>query len=684
MRPSTSTDALQPVAAIPGFESGPVVVQSIPGAKTKYGSPMSLRAAVGAARTPADKLRTIRKFYPDAKPVKNGEFEYTDPQTGDRVLFNPPGLDRGDIVQNAPLIGEAVGSGLGALAGGALLGQATLGVSTVPGAIAGAGTGGMLGRELVERSLGAAFGTEDTRSIGAQALGAASSFGASAAGEGVTAAIAPVGRAVAGRVIPAMTEAGRSAQRLGIPVGVAVQTGKRFFENVEAVLNSSPFAGGIIKNANIRSTTAAGDVAGRIASQMAGGADVSRGSFTQALKGAAESAIDRYSATREAFDQALARVIPNSTPVDLQAIKLLEQSLPQQLDKLTESGAAALAPAMTVVQNMLADAAANGGKLPFESLRRYRTILGEQAFKGANQKGELIPGSQGFLQDTYDALTADLRLAAQEVDNQAIAAGLPSPGALQAVDIHDTYVALNRGGGEFATRPVTVETFQKIMNATGVDQPLRWAQRLIADPAKARALRSSIAADEWDVIAGSIFKDMGRAAPGAQSLAGDVWSPASFLTNWNRLGDKGRQAIFGGSRYANLQRPINDLARVAEGMKEISKLTNTSQTARAILAPLFMMNVKGAVMGISHAAAAKLLTSPAVLETIRRGVTNSTRQGVGPLVARLITLGRTDRALNDAINEYLGAAQEAGLNIPDYGAFDSANAQSPGIQYQPR
>lgn len=690
MNSNTTDTTFTPVAQIPGFDPGPVVVGSIPGVSKKLGAPMSLRAAVGAARTPADKLKTIRKFYPDAVPTKTGEYEYTDPNTAQRVVFNPPGLDRGDFVQNAPMIGEMVGGVLGAAGGGAASGVLTLGAATAPGAIAGAGAGAMAGKELVSRGVGALTGAEDTRGLGRQAVDAGVAGLSGAAGEGVGQLIAPVGRAVAGRVLPAMSQAGQAAARLGIPVGLGVQTGKQFFKNAEAALASAPLSTGIIKDATERSTMAAGNVAGRIANQMAGGASVARGEFSAALKEAAKSTIRRFEATRSAFDDAIG-MIPGlgGAPVHMDNVGILARELPAQFAGLPRSSESVLAPAKKLIDDLMADAAGNGGIIPFSSLRNLRTKLGEMAYAGANETGDVIPGAKQALQDLYGAATRDLRIAAKAVDDEALTHNLPNPGALQAIDIHDAYVALNRGGGAFKDRPVTLETFQKLMDLD-INQPLKWAEQLVRNPAKAKALRNGIAPEEWDTIAGSVFKDMGRAAPGSQGFQTDVWSPSQFLTNWNKLGKEGREAMFGGGRYAAVQRPINDLARIAESLKDISGMKNTSNTARALLGPLMMGGAmvvnptKSLAFGLSQVAAAKLLTSPAALQTITRAVTQSTEKGAGPFIARLITIGRTDKALGDAINEYLGVAHQAGLPMPNYQGIESLNASSPAVQFTPR
>src|ERR1051326_442876 len=95
---------------------------------TTSGAPLSVRARVGSVPEqisqgagPDLRLQAIRKIYPDAQPTGDGNFVYTDPKTGKRTLYNPPGLDFGDVASIIPQIGETVGGALGA-AGGAVAG----------------------------------------------------------------------------------------------------------------------------------------------------------------------------------------------------------------------------------------------------------------------------------------------------------------------------------------------------------------------------------------------------------------------------------------------------------------------------------------------------------------------------------------------------------------------------------
>lgn len=110
--------------------------------------PLSVRLAVAGARKAEDKLKTLRKFYPDAMPSPDGDFTFTDPQTKKRVTLNDAGLSLGDAFESMPEISEAIGATLGAIGGGTLGTAASPGAGTIAGGIAGAGVGGATGNEV--------------------------------------------------------------------------------------------------------------------------------------------------------------------------------------------------------------------------------------------------------------------------------------------------------------------------------------------------------------------------------------------------------------------------------------------------------------------------------------------------------------------------------------------------------
>lgn len=80
----------------------------------KTGLPPKVRALMGNM-SPPDQLKTLQHFYPDAQP-QDDNFVYTNPKTGLKTFANPPGLDVGDVAQNARAISQTVGGGVGAVA----------------------------------------------------------------------------------------------------------------------------------------------------------------------------------------------------------------------------------------------------------------------------------------------------------------------------------------------------------------------------------------------------------------------------------------------------------------------------------------------------------------------------------------------------------------------------------------
>ena len=77
------------------------------------GAPARIRTAVGASKKPDDKLATLKAYYPDAQPWGADNFVFTDPDTGNRTLYNPKGLDVGDVSENARMVFEFLGGSAG-------------------------------------------------------------------------------------------------------------------------------------------------------------------------------------------------------------------------------------------------------------------------------------------------------------------------------------------------------------------------------------------------------------------------------------------------------------------------------------------------------------------------------------------------------------------------------------------
>lgn len=128
------------------------------------GASGGVRAQVGAAQSPEDKLATLRKSYPEAVPTGDDNFLFVNRRNNQPTLYNPPGMDLGDIPEYGREI-ATTGAGIGA----AVLTSpaATTGVGAaapyVAGGLASAGAGLMYDKGM--EYLG---DTVDTRTLGEQ------------------------------------------------------------------------------------------------------------------------------------------------------------------------------------------------------------------------------------------------------------------------------------------------------------------------------------------------------------------------------------------------------------------------------------------------------------------------------------------------------------------------------------
>ena len=109
-----------------------------------------------------------------------------------------------------------------------------------------------------------------------------------------------------------------------------------------------------------------------------------------------------------------------------------------------------------------------------------------------------------------------------------------------------------------------------------------------------RVINSLPEADRGSIRA-TIVDRLGRAKAGAQDAGGEVFSPAEFLTNWNKVSPEAKMALFG--RDKKLSQALDDIAVLANGTEQAQQFVNRSQTAGA----QNYMNVFNAAAGLGGA-----------------------------------------------------------------------------------
>ncbi len=616
------------------------------------GSPMFVRAQVGGA--PAqDRLANIKRYYPDAAPYGDDNFVYTNPDTGKLTLYNPPGLDFGDVSSVAREVTVGTGATLGAIgAGVSALATGPAAVVTVPTAAAiGAGTGGSVAGEVFDIYSNLILGRVDTRDVVERTVGAGTEFFLSASGQrGGELLTEGAKRALGGGTKKAAQLAQKfRALRINPPAGAV--SSSNTVATLEKALEASPFSSDVVqKQAKIvlQQITRAADVT---ISKF--GTAVSRAETGSVIRSAAKNAAGRFNETQNAAYKKAFDLIGEDAPVALDAVRALRESLESKLRTAPSSLQKSLGQAISTLKNLERDAVESvvPDTIPFGALREIRTAIGkdldEPLLSGAT-------GSQNAaLRQVYGALTEDMSAVAK----------LAGPEARKALAVADRYTRawMNTAG----------VTLNKIGKFDTDEQAYTYAMSRLGDGGtNLQRLRNQFEPEEWDTVAASVLEKMGLAKAGAQDATGEVFSVNTFMTNWSKMSPEAKNALFGGKRYAEMREGLDTLVDVASSLKGVEKLANTSNTGRVLITYLTLTGAgtglaemgagqgTGAISaflvgGLGSRGAAKLITSPAFIKWLTTPVTNP--NGIGAHFGRLTAIASKDPALKEPIEAFLQA-----------------------------
>lgn len=539
----------------------------------RTGAPASVRAAVGAAPSPEDRLATLRRFAPDARPFGDGNFIYTDRRTGRLTVYNPRGLDVGDVASITPEIGEFAGGAAGAAAAVAGI-PATGGLSlfAVP---AGVGLGAAAGRELATLG-GTIFNqTQDTRGLGQRAIDATTTAGLNAASvpvgnaiaSGARSLFAPVSRMFGARTGPAALDDFANA---GVTPSAGAVTGNRSVQLLEKGLEATP--GGVepIRSLAERQAAEVGAEARRVAGAYGTPSDPYRVGNT--IREGAEGAVQRFRDRQgDLYDTAFG-MVPDTARAPIGNVMQLRGVIERELARAPESRRAVLQPVLDRIDRLAADA--TDGGVPFDGLRAIRTDL--RRILGAPPTSATAPSSDTavYLQRLYTSLTDDMR-ATPDLANPAY------PWRQRALDLADRYTRFN----ETVNMPALERVLSKELDRDVFRMAFPTGGR--PDAQAIAKLRRNLTPDEWSAVQATVIDRLGMATPGAGTETGE-FSVRTFLTNWRKLMEDGgaaRAALFGGGgRNAQLAAELDRLSRVTGRLADVDRMANPSGTARNMIA----------------------------------------------------------------------------------------------------
>ena len=631
---------------------------------SESGAPGLVRAMVGELETTEEKLKTLDNYYPGAVPYGEDNFLFFDPDTKKFTLYNPPGLDLGDVASLTKTGFEIVGGGLGAAAGfvsgfgtgpGAVVSSPTL-------AIIGAGigtevgargfdffTGVFSGRERAPKPLSQEFAETGTR-VGLASTGQAAGPLIAEAGKRVLTGVSPTVRNAASDLIAKF-------ESLGIePVGAAVGR-KGILGRMGAGLEQRMAAAPIMQKQAERVVVQLDSALQNISSRMGQIRTVNEaGAALKKSVDAAEKRIrDGFS---KKYDEVFEEIGADTVVTEMTSVNAALQPVLRQLAELPKDAQPTGQLLALVKKYDALSKFAETGNMTFQQLRDLRTQL-------RLIRSKKISGTQGdydrMVDDIYKGITDDLAIAANSVN--------PRLGAkLKAIDTERAIFA-----------DTAQKTFDKIRSFDADNQAYDYimtsAKGMGKEGIKAlQRLRENFTPDEWGDVASSALYNLGRENAGAQ--VGDVaeFSVATFMKNLSQIkknGPEGMEALFGGTQFAGVSKDLMNLVDVVGALKEVKRYTNFSNTAGALDQMVFWGSLTGAAEkvltgqpGVAAAiitgsvlapiGAAKLMTNPGFIKWLSTPASQISKD-VASHVARLVAIGQAEPEIQEELRQYYKA-----------------------------
>ena len=648
---------------------------------TSTGAPKKVRAIVGNFDDPTRRLEAIKQYYPDAvstagTPMGEDNFIYTDPETGQRTLYNPKGFDMGDVVS----VGRDIVSGIaGTIGGGSALVAGQLGPQaatpeefyTVPAAAALASEGaGQLYDRAVDAFLPDPFsvgrgglveqGTKAATNIGMEIVGGKlveKGIDALKAAPGeITRRLAGVGKNRQATAQNRLREASELDVNLPSAGTVSQSPMLMFFERrMQDFPTSSPVVFEKFENFRTSAAQAVQNVASKYGRVVSEGGEIGESLLTGAEKGLAKFKKDQSKLYDAAFDLA-----PDATGRVNNIIEL-RSKLVDELSKAEKSLRPSMQAALDETDRLIADSQAGGG-IDLKTLRQLRTNL-RRKIDGLKRQG--YGDSASYLDTVYASLTNDMK------DSVLNYGGENANKALSKADIY------TRNRQKFDVQPV----FEKLNKdkKTGVQAFNFLMQGTKESGAQLKKILRNIPPAERGDIQASVLSRLGRTNPAGQDAI-EEFSTAKFLTNYSKLADSAKDAFFGkGGNRAELDK----LVAMFDDVKSADAFANNSRTGQSLgfmatLSPLaggLGMIGQGYDVGSAATTAAaglvgtalapyvtsRLLTKP---EFIRWLVKSGPQMGKNPNstnfhLGRLMEIASRDSQFREDAFEYVSAFGQA-------------------------
>lgn len=551
------------------------------------GAPLNVRAVVASFSKPEDKLKALKQYFPDAEPTDGtmlgeGNFVYTDPETGLLTLYNETdgglfdaGITAGDVLE----FGKEIVQTAGGMIGG--------GIATVAGQ---AGPQMFTPEEMITVPAGAAMGSElagqgydiamdlmldkpiSRGTLSERVVGAGENvFGEMVAGKAFQKLLDGAGSVSKGVIQKVLGVTGerkelakksiQDAQELGVKIPTAgVATNAPIIQFIEKRLEQFPTGAGKFRDTfdefkrNIVSATdeisqkyskESGIEGGEIGSEIRKGINKAKFKFLA----------DQTKLYDEAFD-----LVGDGAKGELKNLKKLKADLLVKYNQNPKAFGEYMDGSLKKIEDILSQE----GVMDLKALRELRTAIRLSTdATGIGTVGITKPQSR-YMTKVYDALTDDIK-------GIVLASG--GEKAAKAMAKADAYTA-NR------MKLDVVPVINKILD---MDTDLKAYNFLVqgskesSDQLK-RVLRN-LPENERNFVKASMLNRLGYQKPGGAKLESD-FSVNSFLTNFSKLSNSAKDALF--DKDTKARQSLDKIVDLLENFKSAQSYANVSKTGDMI------------------------------------------------------------------------------------------------------
>jgi hypothetical protein len=224
------------------------------------------------------------------------------------------------------------------------------------------------------------------------------------------------------------------------------------------------------------------------------------------------------------------------------------------------------------------------GNFPIHDLRAIRTEVG-RALSNFGEMEVALDRSQ--LKVLYGALSRDIEIGLIDIANRAMKATKLPTDSERYLPMSE---ALKAGGALRAFRTAdrytraSLKRMDQFIKIIGVGNPEQAAKRMVSAAMEGGkgnmrlydTARAALRPEEWGQFSALILREMGKPLPSARGIVQEVgFSPATFITNWNKLDQRARNTLFG----AEHARAVENLFRVTNRLANVDDMVNTSRSA---------------------------------------------------------------------------------------------------------